>query len=63
MTNYRCDGGTLYRHDPFPTDPDFEIVVGICPDCHGAGCEFLAGRDEEPGPHPDEGVELEPTPN
>jgi hypothetical protein len=55
VSNYRCDGGTLYRHDPFPTDPDFEIAVGICQDCHGAGCEFLQGRDEETEPNPDEG--------
>lgn len=35
----RCDGGTLYRHDPCPDDPYFEMEIGQCPKCGGRGCE------------------------
>jgi hypothetical protein len=40
----RCDGGTLYRHDPCPDDPYFEMEVGRCPECGGKGCAPDAGQ-------------------
>lgn len=34
----RCIDGRLWRHCPFPDDPDYESDVGQCPDCSGDGC-------------------------
>jgi hypothetical protein len=43
-----CIEGRLYRHDPWPDDPDLETNVGQCPDCSGDGC----GDDDAPVPKP-----------
>lgn len=57
-SNQRCEDGRVIECSPCHDDPDYERDIGLCLECMGAGCEFLAGRDEDPGPNPDEGVGL-----
>lgn len=40
----RCVDGVIYRHRPFPDDPDYEHDVGACPHLDADGC----ARCEEP---------------
>ena len=38
--NIHCVNGRLMRCDPQPDDPSLETDIGVCPDCHGRGCEL-----------------------
>ncbi len=47
----RCIDGRMFRHDPFPDDPDFEIEVGQCPTANEDGRCHLCS-DDVPSPKP-----------
>lgn len=48
----RCIDGRVFRHRPFPDDPDYEHDIGECPaDCCGMGCSEPVDLDDlEPLP-------------
>lgn len=39
--NTRCVDGDRYRAEQLPDDPYFEMNIGRCEECEGAGCDRL----------------------
>ena len=60
----RCIAGRMFRHTPFPDDPELETDVGPCPDWPGCGChdDLPEQRDgaRDPWHSPYKPVELDP---
>ncbi len=55
----RCFRGMLWRHEPYPDDPENEIPIGDCQKCDGLGCDeidrrFAAARNVTPSHRPDD---------